>query len=45
MNVRKRIDKEFTEKRVEKLAKCLAAVFVIVLSIFVLARKIPETKR
>ena len=44
MNVRKWLNKEFTEKRIEKLAKCLAAVFLIVLSIFVLARKMPDTQ-
>ena len=44
MNVKKWLNKEFTEKRIEKLAKCLVAVFIIVLSVFVLARKIPETK-
>lgn len=44
MNVREWINKEFTEKRLEKVAKCLVAVFIIVLSIFVLARRIPETK-
>ena len=44
MNVREWLNAVFTEKRIEKLAKCLLAVFVIVLSIFVLARRIPETK-
>lgn len=44
MNVREWLNKVFTEKRIEKLAKCLVAVFIIVLSIFVLARKVPDTK-
>ena len=44
MNVRKWLYKELTEKRLEKLAKCLVALFIIVLSVFVLARKIPDTK-
>ena len=44
MNIRKWLNEEFTEKRIEKLAKCLVAVFIIVLSIFVLSRKIPETQ-
>lgn len=43
MNTKEWLNKEFTEKRVEKLAKCLVAVFVIVLSIFVLSVKVPET--
>ena len=44
MNAREWLNAVFTEKRIEKLAKCLVAVFLIVLSIFVLARRIPETK-
>ena len=43
MNIKDWMNKEFTEKRAEKLAKCLVAVFVIVLSIFVLSVKVPET--
>ena len=34
----------FTEKRIMKLAKCLVALLVMVLSIFVLAQKVPQTK-
>jgi len=44
MNAREWLNAVFTEKRIEKLAKCLLAVFLIVLSIFVFARRIPETK-
>ena len=44
MNVDKWLTKELTDKRLEKLAKCLVLVFIMVLSIFVLSRKIPETK-
>lgn len=44
MNVGKWLNKELTDRRMEKLAKCLALVFIIVLSIFVLARKMPDTK-
>lgn len=44
MNVREWANTFFTEKRVVKLAKCLAAVFILVLSVFVLAKKVPETK-
>ena len=44
MNIGKWLNKELTDKRMEKLAKCLGLVFIMVLSIFVLSRKIPETK-
>ena len=44
MNVREWTNTFFTEKRIVKLAKCLAAVFILVLSVFVLAKKVPETK-
>ena len=44
MNVKIWLDNFLTEKRIEKIVKCLAAVFIMVLSIFVLARKVPETK-
>ncbi len=44
MNIGKWLNKEITDKRIEKLTKCLILIFIIVLSIFVLARKIPETK-
>lgn len=43
MNVREWLNKEFTDKRMEKLAKCLVLLFVMVLSIFVLSVKVPET--
>ena len=44
MNVREWTNTFFTEKRIVKLAKCLAAVFILVLSVFVLAKKVPEMK-
>jgi len=44
MNVREWVDTFFTEKRIVKLVKCLVAAFVLVLSVFVLARKVPDTK-
>lgn len=44
MKIRKWLNEEFTEKRIAKLAKCLTAVFIIVLSVFVLSRKVPETQ-
>lgn len=44
MNIKIWLDNFLTEKRIEKIVKCLAAVFIMVLSIFVLARKVPETK-
>lgn len=44
MNVREWVDTFFTEKRIVKLAKCLVVAFVLVLSVFVLAKKVPETK-
>lgn len=44
MDINKWLMKELTDKRLEKLAKCLVLVFIMVLSIFVLSRKIPETK-
>lgn len=44
MSIKEWLNKEFTEKRIEKLAKCLVAVFVIVFSVFVLSVKVPDTK-
>ena len=44
MNRRAWLNEILTEKRLEKLAKCLVAVFIIVFSIFVLSVKVPETK-
>ena len=44
MNTKRWLSKVYTEKRVVKLTKCLAALFVMVLSIFVLAGRVPETK-
>ena len=44
MNVMNWLNTFLTEKRIVKLAKCLAAVLVLVLSVFVLAQKIPQTK-
>ena len=44
MNVMDWLNTFFTEKRIVKLAKCLAAVRVLVLSVFVFAQKMPQTK-
>ena len=44
MNIMNWINTFFTEKRIVKLAKCLALVLVMVLSVFVLAQKVPQTK-
>ncbi len=44
MNIMEWLNIFFTEKRIVKLAKCLVAVLVLVLSVFVLAQKVPETK-
>lgn len=44
MNAKEWLNKVFTEKRMEKLAKCLMAVLIIVFSVFVLSVKVPETK-
>jgi len=44
MNVMEWLNTFFTEKRIVKLAKCLVAVLVMVVSIFVLAQKVPQTK-
>lgn len=44
MNAKQCFINVLTEPRIEKLTKCLAAVFIIVLSVFVLAVKVPDTK-
>ena len=44
MNLKKWLTTNFTEIHTEKLAKILLAIFIIVLSIFVLAYKIPERR-
>ncbi len=44
MNVMKWLNTFFTEKRIVKLAKCLVAALIMVVSIFVLAQKVPQTK-
>ena len=44
MNVMEWLNTFFTEKRIVKLAKCLVAALIMVVSIFVLAQKVPETK-
>ena len=44
MNIMEWLNIFFTEKRIIKLAKCLVAVLVMVVSIFVLAQKVPQTK-
>lgn len=44
MNIMEWLNRYFTEKRIVKLAKCLVAVLILVLSVFVLAQKVPETK-
>ena len=44
MNIMEWLNTFYTEKRIIKLAKCLVAVLVMVVSIFVLAQKVPETK-
>ncbi len=44
MNVMNWLNTFFTEKRIVKLAKCLAAVLVLMLSVFVFAQKMPQTK-
>ena len=44
MNVMEWLNTFFTEKCIVKLAKCLVAALIMVVSIFVLAQKVPETK-
>ena len=44
MNVKNWLNTFFTEKRIVKLAKCLAAALILVLSVFVFAQRVPETK-
>ena len=44
MNIMEWLNTFYTEKRIVKLAKCLVAVLIMVLSIFVLAQKVPQTK-
>lgn len=44
MNIKKWLEIIFTEKRTEILAKILLAIFAIVVSVFVLAPKLPESK-
>ena len=44
MNIMEWLNTFFTEKRIVKLAKCLVAVLVMVVSVFVLSQKVPQTK-
>ena len=44
MNIMEWLNAFFTEKRIVKLAKCLVAALIMVVSIFVLAQKVPQTK-
>jgi len=44
MNVMEWLNTFFTEKRIVKLTKCLVAVLVMVVSVFVLSQKVPQTK-
>lgn len=44
MNIMEWLNAFFTEKRIVKLAKCLVAALIMVVSIFVLAHKVPQTK-
>ena len=44
MNTKEWLDKNLTERRVEKLTRCLVIIFAIVLSVFVLSVKVPKMK-
>lgn len=44
MNTKEWLDKNLTERRVEKLTRCLVIIFTIVLSVFVLSVKVPKMK-